>query len=260
MARTDWLKRPFAHRGLHCRARGIIENTGPAIEAAMAEDFAVEVDLRAARCGTPMVFHDATLDRLSEAVGPVIERLASELSAIRLKGSSAGIMTLQELLRMVSGRVPLLLELKSSWSDNEAFTRAILYTLAAYRGPVAVMSFDPRLMESIAHQAPGLIRGLVAERFDAPRHHSRLTRWQRAALRHLLGSAFVRPHFIAYNVDHLPATAPTFARHALGLPLLAWTVRSEAQKARARRYADAPIFERPCRPADPRGGEASPSP
>ena len=254
MVNVDWLRRPIAHRGLHCRADGIIENTVSAVRAALAEDTAIEVDLRPARCGTPMVFHDATLERLTGGQGPVANLSADELSGLKFRDTSDPMMTLGDLLQQVAGQVPLVLEIKSGWSGEDTFARAVTRELAAYRktcgsacgGHVAVMSFDPCLVAAFARLAPDLARGLVAERFDDIQHWSHLGLWQRFAMRHLLTGARARPHFIAYNIDHLPAAAPLLARKLLGLPLLAWTVRTKAQHARAKRHADAAIFERRC--------------
>ena len=246
MTSVDWLKRPIAHRGLHCSAQGIIENTVSAVRAAMDEDFAIEVDLRPARCGTPMVFHDASLERLTEAEGKVRDRLATELTTLKFTDTFDPMMTLSDLLKLVDSKVPLVLEIKSDWSKQGDFERRIVADLADYKGHVAVMSFDPHSVEAFAHAAPGLARGLVAENFHDSSYWRHLEPRQRFAMRHLLSGIIARPHFIAYNIDDLPASAPLLARHVLGLPLLTWTVRTEQQRARAARYADAPIFEREC--------------
>ena len=115
--------------------------------------------------------------------------------------------------------------------------------LAAYRGPVAVMSFDPYSLAAFREAAPTLPRGLVSERFDDANDWPQLSLWQRLAMRNLLSSAIARPNFIAYDIRALPAVAPLVARLAFGLPLLTWTVRSNEERERALRYADAMIFE-----------------
>jgi glycerophosphoryl diester phosphodiesterase len=115
--------------------------------------------------------------------------------------------------------------------------------LAPYRGRVAVMSFDPDLIAAFRHLAPAIPRGLVSERFDDERHWGELSELRRFAMRHLLTSIIAKPNFIAYDVKALPALAPAVARTLFGLPLLTWTVRTEAEKAAALRYADAMIFE-----------------
>jgi glycerophosphoryl diester phosphodiesterase len=239
----EWLKRPVAHRGLHDAARGIIENSASSIEAAMENHYAIEVDLQCTADHRPIVFHDRTLDRLTSETGAVAGRSAVELCTIPLKHSRDYILSLRDLLALVHGRVPLLLEVKSTWSDDRRFEANIAKELAGYTGHVAIMSFDPHCVAAFRACAPSLPRGLISERFQDPRYRSHLITLQRFAMRHLLTSAIARPHFIAYDINALPALAPAIARRLLGLPVLTWTVRNETERARATRYADAMIFE-----------------
>jgi glycerophosphoryl diester phosphodiesterase len=244
MATLYWLKRPFAHRGLHDAARGLIENSASAIKAAMGKGYAIEVDLRCAAGNLPVVFHDASLDRLTDESGPVANRTVAELQRIKIGRSNGDrILSLPDLLDLVSAHVPLLLEAKSTWRRDNVFEANIAAQLAGYPGPVAVMSFDPYAVQAFREVAPTLPRGLVAERFAATDHWKQLDAGQRFAMRHLLTAAFARPHFIAYDVKALPALAPAIARSVFGLPLLTWTIRTEEERDRALRYADAIIFE-----------------
>jgi glycerophosphoryl diester phosphodiesterase len=243
MAELYWLKRPIAHRGLHDQAKGIIENSASAVRAAMGGGYAVEVDLQCCSGNMPVVFHDATLDRLTAETGHVEARDAEELCRIPLRGSEDRILSLPALLALVNGRVPLLLEIKSTWTRDGKYETNIALLLASYLGPVAVMSFDPHCIAAFRELSPSLPRGLVAERFDDPDYWSQLSFSQRFAMRNLLTSAFARPHFIAYDIGALPAIAPLMAQNVFGLPLLTWTVRTKEDQDRALRYADAMIFE-----------------
>jgi glycerophosphoryl diester phosphodiesterase len=242
MAELYWLKRPIAHRGLHDAARGVIENSASAITAAMGKGYAIEVDLQCAAGHMPVVFHDATLERLTDETGPVAARDVESLRAISLKGSSDHILSLPDLLERVGGYVPLVLEVKSTWARDGKFEANIAQALKPYAGPVAVMSFDPYSIAAFRALAPNLPRGLIASRFDQE-HWPDLTPLQRFAMRHLLTTAFARPHFIAYDIAALPALAPLIAKFLFGLPLLTWTVRTADDRERALRYADAMIFE-----------------
>jgi glycerophosphoryl diester phosphodiesterase len=243
MAELYWLKRPIAHRGLHNAARGIVENSASAVSAAMGAGIGVEVDLQCAANHMPIVFHDATLDRLTTETGPVAAHDAGALSRMTLRNSKDCIMSLPVLLELVNGFVPLLLEVKSTWTRDGKFEANIAQMLASYKGPVAVMSFDPYSLKAFREAAPLLPRGLVADRFDDESHWSHLTIGQRLAMRNLLTSAIAWPNFIAYDIAALPALAPLVARFVFGLPLLTWTVRSPEERERALRYADAMIFE-----------------
>jgi glycerophosphoryl diester phosphodiesterase len=243
MAELYWLKRPIAHRGLHDRAKGIVENSASAVRAAMGAGLAVEVDLQCAANHMPIVFHDAALDRLTAETGPVVAREARALAKIPLRDSTDCILSLPALLTLVNGHVPLILEVKSTWTRDGKFEANIAKMLEPYKGPVAVMSFDPYSVAAFRAVAPNLPRGLVAERFDDPAHWPQLSLWQRLAMRNLLSAAIARPNFIAYDIRALPALAPLVARFLFGLPLLTWTVRSAEERERALRYADAMIFE-----------------
>src|SRR5664279_2972139 len=115
--------------------------------------------------------------------------------------------------------------------------------LATYAGPVAVMSFDPAMIEVVRWIAPDLTRGIVAERHYAHHEWDRIPRSEKRRMAFLLHANRTRPQFIAYGVKDLPAAAPLIARAVFGLPLLTWTVRSDDDRRRAARWADQMIFE-----------------
>jgi glycerophosphoryl diester phosphodiesterase len=244
MAGLDWLTaRPIAHRGLHDAAGGIIENTASAFNAAIAGRYGIECDLQISADGEAMVHHDDVLGRLTEGKGALAQMTAAEIGRVTFKASPDRIMTLGELCDLVAGRSVLVIEMKSHFADDGRLPARIAQVLQSYAGPVAVMSFDPRQVIALSEIAPGLPRGIVAEgRYDHPEWNA-LSRWQKFGLAHLLHGLRTRPHFVAYGVKDLPATAPLLARFIFGMPLLTWTVRSEADRSRATRYASQMIFE-----------------
>ena len=241
--------RPVAHRGLHDAARGIVENTWGAFDAAVAAGYAIECDLRPTADATPVVFHDATLDRLTGQAGRLDHLTMAALRALRLSGSGEPIPTYADLLDHVAGRVPLLVEIKSDWDPPSAsFIAHITDRTLSAAGPVALMSFDPAVLHAVRARAPSLPIGIISGRYAPPGWWSdRLDESRRARLTALEETADLAPDFIAYCVDHLPQPAVTAAR-ARGTPVFAWTVRTPEQKRRADDYADAPIFERPIEP------------
>ena len=242
MAGLDWLiERPVAHRGLH--GNGLIENTPGAARAAVAAGYAIEVDLQLTSDNQVVVFHDETLDRLTTATGPLAARTLAELKQISIRGTDERIPTLQELLDLVAGRTPLVLELKSDWNGDERLTARVAEVVSGYAGPVAGMSFDPLILKALQKYAPGLPRGIVAERYYDDPEWRTLTPVQKFTLGNLLHIASTKPHFVAYYVRDLPAFAPLFARHILGMKLLTWTVRTNTERRKARWWASQPIFE-----------------
>lgn len=244
MAGLDWLTaRPVAHRGLHDSDVGVIENTASAFAGAVAGNYAIECDLRVSADGEAVVFHDRTLERLTDTTGDVIGKTAADLGHVSFKGTRDRILTLAQLCELVGGGVPLILEMKSEFDGDPRLPARVADILRSYAGPVAAMSFDPDQIAALAALAPGLPRGIVAERYYGHSEWKHLRPGQRRALAHLLHAVKTRPHFVAYAVNDLPAAAPLAARWLFGLPLLAWTVRTDAQRTCAARWADQMIFE-----------------
>ncbi len=236
--------RPIAHRGLHDNARGVIENTAGAFTAAIAGGYGIECDLQLSADGEAMVHHDDALGRLTEGEGRLAAMTAAALRAVRFKtGGDARILTLPELCELVAGRVALLLELKSRWDGDDRLVARTLAVLSRYRGPVAVMSFDPALTAAARRIDPRLPRGIVAERRASEAHPALSAPEPRRGLAYLGQVVHARPHFIAYAARDLPAPAPWAARRLLRLPLLAWTVRDPEEQRRVASFADQIIFE-----------------
>ena len=239
-----WLTdHPIAHRGLHDEAAGAIENTGTAFAAAMAGGFSIETDLQISADGEAMVHHDDALGRLTEGAGRLADLSAAEIKAVRFKASADRILTLAELCGLVAGRATLVIELKSRFDGDLRLAARTAEVLAAYTGPVAVMSFDPTVIETLRRIAPRLTRGIVAERHYSHPEWAGMSAAQKRRLAFLLHAPHTRPHFVAYSLRDLPSPAPLIARAVFGLPLLTWTVRNEADRRHAARWADQIIFE-----------------
>ena len=163
MRAPDWLTaRPVAHRGLHDRARGIIENMPGAVTAAISGNFTIEVDIQLSADGEAMVHHDDVLGRLTEGSGALRSLTAAELKAVAFKDTSERMMTLGDLCALVAGRVPLVIEVKSHFDGDRQLVRRMAQVLAGYRGPVVGMSFDPdqvTALRELAAIAPARDRG-----------------------------------------------------------------------------------------------------
>lgn len=248
----DVFLRPIAHRGLHgVPGGGAVENTMAAFRAAIAGGYGIECDLRAGAGGLPLVFHDETLDRLTRGTGSVARLTRDDLGAIAFTAGDQRerIPSFGELLELVAGRVPLLVEIKSEWTAPDAgFLSEVARLAAAYRGPVALMSFDPAAVTPMRDLAPDVPRGIVSGNYLMESAHDHwwehiLTRERAERLTHLLESGPAAPSFYAYDVMSLPTPVTRYVREVQRLPLFTWTVRTQAQRTIAGAHADAPIFE-----------------
>jgi glycerophosphoryl diester phosphodiesterase len=244
MATPAWLiARPVAHRGFHGTPTGHIENTLPAVEAAVEHGYAIEVDLQLARCGEAMVFHDFTLERLTTAPGPVVHHTAAELKQAPFKDTTARMPTLVDLLEVTRGRSPLFLELKSRFDGAPRLVERVANALADYKGPVAVMSFDPAVVVKARAAIADRPIGIVAEVFGDHWEWDVLSTFQKYQYSNLNHVYETRPDFVAYNVKHLPSVPCEILHWQRGMPILTWTVRTPEQRETAAKHADQMIFE-----------------
>jgi glycerophosphoryl diester phosphodiesterase len=240
MAGLDWLTaRPVAHRGLH--GAGAVENTPSAFTAAIAGGYAIECDLQITADGEAVVHHDDALGRLTDGAGRLAAMTAAELKRVPFKETADRIITLGELLDLVAGRTTLTIELKSLGDNDPRLPRRATSVLAGYAGPAALMSFDPFQVAAVRAAAPARTRGLIAERVHG-RAGAGLAARVRRSLAYLSNLARAQPQFLAYSLADLPALPPRLA-HLCGLPVLTWTVHSDADRAKAAQWADQIIFE-----------------
>jgi glycerophosphoryl diester phosphodiesterase len=223
----EWLTtRPIAHRGLH--DVDAPENTLPAFEAAIAAGYPIELDVHVLRDGEVIVFHDEDLQRAADVPRTLLEEDRHSIRAHRLFGSAFGVPTLREVLRLVQGKVPVLIEIKARQrvADRE---RAVFERLVEYPGPVAIQSFNPRTLAWFHEHAAHVPRGQLA----GPLHGDGLGRFERFASQRLLTGAISRPHFVNFDLRGLPDAWLTLVSRVAGFSVLCWTVRSDADREKA---------------------------
>lgn len=241
----ELLRTPIAHRGLHDPDAGVIENSVSSFRAAIAAGYGIECDLQCSADGQAMVFHDYDLGRLTGVKGPIAQQSCKALQQMQLTGSDDTIPTLAELLNLVDGQVPLLIELKDQdgalGADVGGLERAVATALADYEGAAALMSFNPHSIAALADMAIGLPVGLTTCDF-AEADWGLIPPARRDALRGIpdfdrLGACFV-------SHDHRTLdTAPVARLRAQKVPILTWTIRNTSQEIAARRIADNITFE-----------------
>jgi glycerophosphoryl diester phosphodiesterase len=229
------IARPFAHRGLH--GAGVPENSRAAFEAAIEARHGIELDVQISGDRRAIVFHDEELGRLAEDDGYVRGRSAAELGRIGLRDSDETIPTLPQILALIAGRAPLLIEVKAPGREVGALALAVADALDGYSGPVAVMSFNPEVGHWFARHAPKWLRGLVVT--------ERGRKWRGGLVRRL-ALWRSKADFLAYDIGDLPSRFAE-AKRREGLRVLTWTVRSLSDRARAAQHADQIIYEDPAR-------------
>ncbi len=250
-----WLvERPIAHRGLHDALKGVIENTLAAAEAAIAGGFAIECDVQSSSDGEAFVFHDETLDRLTDASGAISAKSSGEIVKIRIKGSDRPPATFDEFLKVVAGRTPVICELKSRVDGDWRVGDRVAALAASYDGPLALKSFDHDLVAYLRLRRPRTRPGdlcpigIVAEaRYDNS-IWAFLTADQKREWTDFDHFDQIRPDFLSWNVDDLPHKIPFLMKELHGAPVMAWTVRTAEKREAARKWADQIVFEGDGRP------------
>jgi glycerophosphoryl diester phosphodiesterase len=226
---------PIAHRGLHDDA--CPENSMPAFEAAVEAGLAIELDVHASVDAEAVVFHDASLERMTGQAGDVGQWPWHRLRELSLGGSAARVPSLTQVLSMVRGRVPVVVEIKNGGAVG-VVERSVARLLERYAGAVSVQSFNPLSLAWFRRALPEVPRGMLAGDMD----ETDLNPLERVVVQRLLLAPHVRPTYVGYDLRALPELSVSTLRK-MGVPTLAWTVRTPAEQSRAMAVADNYIFE-----------------
>ena len=217
-------KAPFiganiAHRGLHLPDRSVPENSLMAFRSAVEQGYGVEFDVHITKDGALVVFHDDTLLRMCGADLTIDDMTAEELRNYTLAETGEHIPLLDEVLEVIGGKTPIVLELKRG-KQNIALCEKTRATLRGYTGDVCIESFDPRIVRWWRYHAPEMLRGQLscpAGRFSG------ISRFSAFILSRLLTNFLCRPQFIAYGVDGGPKPLTVRLCEAMGAMKVCWT-------------------------------------
>jgi len=233
---THWLyTTPIAHRGLHDAA--LPENSLPAIEAAIAHGYAIEIDIRLTADGEIVVFHDHNLPRMTGKQGDIRDFTLDELTTITLLDTDHTIPSLAETLALVNAQVPLLIEIKNEY-DIGPIESKLCDMLENYSGDYVVQSFNRGSLIWLKQHQPHIIRGQLYPDFrvwDMPK--KQLRRYVKRFL-----NKESAPHAVAFSHGMLPNKYLSKLCRK-GVCVLGWTARNNDDVDKIRRYCDNVIFD-----------------
>lgn len=228
----------YAHRGLHGEGRP--ENSLAAFKAAVDKGYAIELDVHLLRDGYLAVIHDDTLLRTAGADVRIEDLTRAELKNYRLEGTDEHIPTLAEVLEVVGGKVPLLIELKTG-KNNPTLCSALMWELRDYEGLYCIESFDPRCVRWFKRNAPSVVRGQLADNFF--KNKGNLGFVHRFVLSLLVLNAFTLPDFVAFNFKERNFLSNRISKDFWNVKAFCWTIRSEREMRKAEKRGYTVIFE-----------------
>lgn len=234
----EWLfEKPIAHRGLHNSAEFIPENSLSAFEKAKIKKNPIELDVRISSDGKIIVFHDYSLKRMTGIQKFVCNVSSAQLKNAYLSGTDQKIPSLNEVLSLVKGEVPLLIEIKNE-GRIENLEPALFKILKDYKGDFALQSFNPFSLMWFKNNAPGMLRGQLASSFSSLNAEI----YKKIILRYMFFNWKSKPDFISYDITALPSWRVAAIRNK-GIPVLSWTIKHDDDLLKAKKFSDNYIFE-----------------
>ncbi|MBE5758238.1 MAG: glycerophosphodiester phosphodiesterase [Clostridiales bacterium] len=232
MTNNWFVKYKLAHRGLHNEK--FPENSLPAFQNAIDHNFAIELDVRVSKDGSLVIFHDHNLMRMCSVDLDIKNLTLNEIKSHKLRSSNYTIPTLQEVLELVDGKVPIMIELKPV-DKHERIEEKVLAVIKSYQGDLAVKSFNPLTMLWFKKHAPNITRGMLSSYFE----NTNLPFIYKFLIKRLFLFNRIKPHFISYDLNNLPNKYVKNKK----VPILAWTITSIDMEKEALKVADNVIFQ-----------------
>ncbi len=232
LSTNHWLlTKPIAHRGLWDDI--VIENSLPAYQNAINHGYPIEIDVYQTKDGHLVSFHDANLKRMTGVNSLIFNKTLAELQELHLLNSNEKIPTFEQVLELCENKTPLLIELKDQ--PSKTFIDRVVNRLKSYKGEFAIQSFNPFYLMQVKKLAPEFIRGVLG----TESHANDKGFFTRYVLKNMCFNAFIKPDFISYSFTGLPLKK----RKAKNMPVIAWTIRNQAEYESIRPFAKNIIFE-----------------
>lgn len=232
---NSWIVNKYvAHRGLHDSEKA--ENSLSAFKAAIEHNYPIELDVQQIADGTIVVFHDESLHRVTGKDGYVKNiKTKADLKDYKLEGTKEFIPTFDEVLKLINGQVPVMIEIKNTGKVGVLESK-LIEVLRKYKGEFCVIAFNPYVLGYFKNNAPEFIRGQLAGSFKG----EKLAFFKKFLLKRIALHKVAEPHFISYEAKALPCK---FLKKFKHLPLICWTIRSQEDYMKVAKYCDNIVFE-----------------
>ena len=228
----------YAHRGFHDNHSDAPENSARAMALAVENGYGIELDVQLTKDEKVVVFHDATLKRVCGVDAKVNSMTYEELQQLRLFGTEERIPLFSDVLKIIGGKVPLIMEVKMV----DAKTRVCELAdkeLEGYQGVYCMESFHPFAVQWYKKNRPDVVRGQLSANFKKEGQKEGLQEW---LVHMLLINVLGRPDFVAYSHK----SANNLSRRLTGMfgaCAVAWTIRSQTELDENHKKFDLFIFE-----------------
>lgn len=237
---SPWQVRYYAHRGLHNNNSEAPENSMAAFKLAVNQNYGIEMDVQLSKDGVPVVFHDFNLKRACGIDKKVKDLTFDQLQELTLFHSKERIPSLQSVLDMVNGQVPLIIEFKVEFTDTSVcdITAPMLDN---YKGLYCIESFNPLVLFWYKRKRPHIMRGQLASNLIKDKEEGSVSLF--FILQNLLLNFITKPDFISYNYIHRSTLSLILCKRLYRTPTFAWTIKSQESLNASRKWFDYFIFD-----------------
>ena len=233
----DFIKQNLiAHRGLHNIKNGIPENSMAAFKKAIEKNYLIELDIHILKDNSVIVFHDDNLERMIGIKKELKHLTYNEIKDYKLLNTNEHIPLLQDVLNLIDGKVPLIIEYKFDVLSGR-LEKESMKILNNYNGKFVVKSFNPTSVYWFKKHYPNIPRGQLSSDFKDEKWDFR----KKVIIKNMLFNFITKPDFISYDINALPNKKIEKIR--LNKPVICRTIKTKEQLKKAKKYCDNYICE-----------------
>lgn len=231
----------YAHRGLYDAGKGIPENTLAAFSRCIEHGFGFEFDVRMTSDKKLVIMHDNSTLRMTGVDAKASELTAEQLRQLRIGGTDEVVPYFSEVLELVSGRIPLIVEIKTDGADYREVCAAVAKMLDGYSGDYVIESFDPRAVKWYRKNRPDIARGQLTEHFNSRK--SNIPKLLGFIMHNYLSNFLTRPDFLAMRITDRYGFTHKLLKKLFGANVVVWTAQSEDELLQSEKEGCTVIFE-----------------